>query len=123
VNFIQRDTHPVPDAIWSTDLDQPPAGPPLVVGDLLLVPTQEPSQPFQHSALHALSLADGSPRWQRSFEHALVSGLASAHTPTPPHSPTPTLPHFPTPTLILVSTSSTDLLRGEGALLVSSFGL
>ncbi len=93
MNFTQRDTHPAPDAIWSTELRQPPAGPLLVVGDLLLVPTQEPSQPFQHSALHALSLADGSPRWQRSFEHALVSGLASTHTPTLPLSHTPTLPH------------------------------
>ncbi|MCK4472801.1 MAG: hypothetical protein KAW49_13555, partial [Anaerolineae bacterium] len=116
MNSTQRDTHPAPDAIWSTELRQPPAGPLLVVGDLLLVPTQEPSQPFQHSTLHALSLVDGSPRWQHPFEHALVSGLASTHTPPPPHSPTPTLPHFPTPTLILVATSSTDLLRGEGAL-------
>ena len=116
MNFTQRDTHPAPDAIWSTELRQPPAGSPLVVGDLLLVPTQEPGSSSQHASLHALSLVDGSPRWQRPLEHTLVSGLASTHTPTPPHSPTPTLPHFPTPTLILVATSSTDLLRGEGAL-------
>ena len=107
MNSIQRDTHPAPDAIWSTELRQPPAGPPLVVGDLLLVPAQEPGPSSQHTSLHALSLVDGSPRWQRSFEHALVSGLAAAQTSEVLET---------SEVLALVATSSTDLLRGEGAL-------
>jgi outer membrane protein assembly factor BamB len=80
----------------------------LVVGDLLLVPTQEPSPPFQHSILHALSLADGSLLWQRSFEYALVSGLAAAQTFEVSQT---------SEVLALVATSSTDLMRSEGALL------
>ena len=80
MNSTQFDTYLAPDAVWSEELGQSPAGPPLVVGDLLLVPTQEPGPPSQHSALHALSLADGSPRWQRSFEYAQVSGLAAVQT-------------------------------------------
>ena len=106
MNTTQCDTHPAPDELWAIELGQPPAGPPpLVAGDLLLVPTQEPGPISHHATLHALSLADGSSCWQRSFEYALVSGLASAP-----------LPHPHTPTLILVSTTSTDLLHGEGAL-------
>jgi len=87
-------------ALWTAELGERPAGPPVVVGDLLLVPTQGPGATAQRSTLHALALADGSPRWQQSFDYALVSGLAAA------------LPGY-----ILVTTASTDLLRGQGALL------
>ena len=87
-------------ALWSVDLGQPPTGQPLVVGNLVLVPIQEPGPPSQLSLLHALSLAGGTPRWQRSFEHALVSGLATTAND-----------------IILVATSSTDLMHDEGALL------
>ena len=107
MNFTQRDTYPAPDAVWFAGLDESPAGPPLVVGDLLLVPTQEPGPPSQHSTLHALSLTDGSPRWQHPFEHALVSGLAAAQTSEVSET---------SEVLALVAISSTDLLRGEGAL-------
>jgi outer membrane protein assembly factor BamB/tetratricopeptide (TPR) repeat protein len=92
--------------LWSTALDEPPTGPPLVVDDLLLVPTQEPAPPSQHSTLHALSLVDGSERWGRTFEYALVSGLAAVQTSEVSET-----------SEVLVATSSTDLLRSEGALL------
>jgi outer membrane protein assembly factor BamB len=72
------------------------------------VPTQEPGPPSQHSTLHALSLADGSPRWQKSFEYALASGLAAVQTSEVSET---------SEVLALVATSSTDLMRGEGALL------
>jgi len=91
-------------------LGQPPAGPPLVVGDLLLVPTREPGQPAPHSTLHALNLDKGSTRWQRPFEYALVSGLAVVQT----SKVSETLEV--SKVLALVATTSTDLLRGEGAL-------
>ncbi len=95
-------------ALWSVELNQPPAGPPLVASDLLLLPTQEPGLPSQHGTLHALNLADGGPRWQRNFEYAMVSGLATVQT-------LKVLETFRV--LLLVTTASTDLLRGEGTLL------
>jgi len=79
---------------------QPPAGPLLAAGDLLLVATQETGPSALPATLHALGLAGGQPRWHRSFAHALVSGLAA----TPDG-------------LLLVALSSSDLLRGEGLLL------
>jgi len=101
VNSTQVNAHPVPHTLWSADLAQPPAGPPLVSGDLLLVPTQETTSPAHHAALHALDPGEGSPRWQRAFEYALISGLASAHAPA----------------LILVAITNTHRLHGQGALL------
>ena len=78
----------------------------MVAGDRLLIPTQGAGPLAQHSNLHALNLTDGSPRWQRHFEYALVTGLSQ-------------LPESLklSGSLILIATSSTDLLRGEGALL------
>jgi len=102
VNLAQRDT---PHALWSAELSQPPAGPPLATGDLLLVPTQEAGPPAYHATLHALSLADGGPRWQHPFEYALISGLARISEVSETSE-----------ILILASTISTDLMRGEGAL-------
>ncbi len=99
------DTYPAPDTLWSTELGQPPAGPPLVVGDLLLAPTQEHGLSSHHAMLHALSAGEASPRWQRPFEYALVSGLAQ----TSKVSETLEV-------LALVAATSTDLMRGEGAL-------
>ena len=64
MNSIHHDT---PYALWSAELGQPLAGPPLVSGGLLLAPTQEPGPPSYHSMLHALSLADAVLRWQESF--------------------------------------------------------
>ncbi len=97
-----------PHAQWSVDLSGPPAETLLVAGELVLVPTQEPDPSARRATLHALRLADGAPCWRRSFEYAMLTGLASA--------PTPTLPHPHTPLLTLVSLTSTDLLRGAGAL-------
>jgi outer membrane protein assembly factor BamB len=91
-------------AVWSAEPGGPPAEPPLVVGDLLLVATQEPGPTAQHSTLHALNLANGSPLWQRSLEHALVNGVAQ-------------LPESSELSGSLIATSSTDLLRGQGMLL------
>jgi len=74
---------------------------------LLLVPTQESGQPVYHSTLHALSLADGSARWQRPFEYALVSGMVVVQTSEVSET---------SEVLALVATTSTDLMRGEGGL-------
>ncbi|MGD9100800.1 MAG: hypothetical protein PVF45_10000, partial [Anaerolineae bacterium] len=89
--------------LWSQNLDQAPAGPPLVAGDLLLLPTHAPPAP--HSALHALDLSTGYPRWHKTFQHALVSGIQTSEILKTSE------------VLLLIATSSTDLLRGQGALL------
>jgi outer membrane protein assembly factor BamB len=97
----------IPDVLWSVELDEPPTGQMMIAGHLLLVATQASDPSIQQSTLCALSLEDGSLHWQRHFEYALVSGLVVSHNPTPSHPQTPTL--------VLVSTTSTDLMRGEGA--------
>jgi outer membrane protein assembly factor BamB len=63
------------------------------------VPARDADRSAQRALLHALTLADGRPRWRTSFEHAFVSGLATTAEG-----------------LFLVALTSTDLLRGEGAL-------
>jgi outer membrane protein assembly factor BamB len=79
-----------------------PAGPtPVAVGDVLLAPTQTADR--QHSTLYAVGLGDASRRWEQSFEYALVSGLQTLRV-------SETLK-------VLVALSSTDMMRGEGALL------
>jgi outer membrane protein assembly factor BamB len=63
------------------------------------VPARDADRSAQRALLHALTLADGSPRWHKSFEHASISGLATTADG-----------------LLLVALTSTDLLRGAGAL-------
>jgi outer membrane protein assembly factor BamB len=99
VNSIWCDASPTPDVVWSTALGEPPAGPLVVAGDLLVTATQEPDLTSENSTLHALGLADGSLHWQRLFEYALVSGLAVTADGR-----------------ILAAITSTNLIRGEGAL-------
>jgi tetratricopeptide (TPR) repeat protein len=52
-----------------------------------------------HATLLALGLADGRSRWEYPCEYALISGLQTFEA------------------LTLISTTSTDLMRGEGALI------
>jgi len=87
-------------ALWSADFDTFSAVPPLVAGDLLLVPTRDTSRSAQHAVLRALGLGDGNLRWEQTFEHVMISGLLQA-----------------TGDCILVALTSTDMLRGAGALL------
>lgn len=87
--------------VWSVEMGATPGGPMMVAGDVVLAPTQSAER--QHSTLGAAGLADGSPRWQQSFEYALVSGLETLRV---------------SQTLrVLLTLSSTDVMRGEGALL------
>lgn len=85
---------------WIVHLEKTSIGQPLVVGDSLLVPTQDSDPSVQRSVLCALNLADGSIRWQKTFEYARINGLV-----------------VNVDALALVATSSTDLIHGEGALL------
>jgi outer membrane protein assembly factor BamB len=96
-----------PDVLWSVELNEPPTGQMMIAGPLLLVATQVSDPSSQRSTLRALSLENGSVRWQHPFKYALVSGLVVSHNPAPLDAQTPML--------VLVSTTSTDLMRGEGA--------
>ncbi len=107
MNSTIFDTQPAPSLLWTVDLTEPPVRPPLVVDDLLLVPTREPGPAAHRATLRALSPADGSPCWQEAFEYALITGLATVHPSTPAH---------PDVSPLLLSLTSTDLLHGEGAL-------
>jgi len=88
-----------PETIWFPRLGETPKGSLLATDELLLIPTQGEGLPAQHTTLRALKLRDGSLAWHEQIKHASVSSMASAGD------------------LILVATYSTDLLRGQGALL------
>jgi len=95
---------PEPELPWTAALDAPPLGPPLVIGDALLLPAQVGAD-NRHSALHAFNLTNEAPLWPEplKFDHALISGLAA-----PPRD---------TGLLVLVATAGAHLIHGSGALL------
>lgn len=88
------------DVCWSVSLEAPPAAPPLVVGDVVVVPTQMMLPGPLPVTLRAFALADGAPRWERRIAQAMVGGMVRS-----PEG------------CALVGTVATDLLAGEGALL------
>lgn len=83
------------EVLWAAKLDGAPSGAPVAAGACVVVPTGDGAQ----AALQALDRRDGVLRWQRSFEHVFVSGLAAAPGGG-----------------CLVALTSGDLLRGAGAL-------
>lgn len=87
---------------WSADLAQVPTQPPCYIGDMLLLATRSAEDPA-HAVLHAFDLVDGALRWEKALPYALVSGLQPCR--------------LTDGWQMLVSTSSSDLLRGEAALL------
>jgi outer membrane protein assembly factor BamB len=63
---------------WTADLKVVPAGPPLRLGDHLLLPTHDRGRPPRQAALYRLSLA-GTPQDRvQVFESALISGIRPA---------------------------------------------
>lgn len=90
--------------LWQTETGQTVAQPPLPIGETVLLATQSSGREGQHGRLQALSLADGAKKWQQEFEYATISGLLKVHLPGQEEP------------FILVATSSTDFLKGEGQL-------
>ncbi|MCP4539780.1 MAG: PQQ-binding-like beta-propeller repeat protein [Chloroflexi bacterium] len=89
----------IPTPIWSASLALPPAIPPLLAGNLLLVATQDTGSSDHPAVLYALDLRDGSISWSQTFEYGMISGLAvtaDGH--------------------ILVAITSTNMIHGQGAL-------
>lgn len=113
MNTNHNNTSFTPNKLWSTPLGHPPTASPTTTGDLLLIPTHQPNSASQTAALHALDLSDGSPRWQQSFDHAMITGLLPL-----PHkqSDAPPLPLSSAP-LLLLTLTSTNVIHGQGALL------
>lgn len=94
-----------PNVIWTAELDQTISQPPLVFGGTLLLVTQPSGPVVQHNGLQALDLATGEPRWQHTFEYALVSGMQAYRLVAEEQE------------IAVVATSSSDVLQGEGGLL------
>lgn len=73
---------PIP-VTWTLNLDAVPAGPPLQLGNVLLLPGHDPGQPPRQATLHRLGL-DGRQQGQAQvFEGALISGISLGRLPRP----------------------------------------
>ena len=93
-----------PNTLWTAELKQTVSQPPLALGDLLLVASRPSGSTMaQHGLVSAVSLADGTLRWQKTFEYSLISGLA-AH-------------HWREQDVVIITSSSSDFLKGQGNLL------
>lgn len=80
---------------WTVTLPAPPSHAPVAFAGGVLLACGSPAHP---AALEWRALADGQPRWPRTFDHALITGLLILGDQ------------------LLLSLTSTDLLRGHGAL-------
>ncbi len=103
MNPIHQKDPPFP--LWTTDLTQPATVPPILIGKTLFVATQAAGRGAQPSDLFALDGQTGQVVWQHHFEHALISGL-QPYTLQDQQQP-----------IVVVTTRSSDILRGKGQLL------
>jgi outer membrane protein assembly factor BamB len=99
--FMENEQNNPPAAIWQTELEQTVIQPPQVVGKTVLLATQSSRQRGKHTDLTALSLADGTVRWQHSFEYGLVSGMQAYRLLAEGED------------IAVVATGSSNLLRGR----------
>ena len=90
--------------LWYITLSGDPSPVFTLWGNRVVCPVRSPAQAEASARLETLSLDDGRRVWQHTFTHALVSGLAVVGE------------------RLLVSLTSTDLLRGQGALLALDAG-
>ncbi|MGC9395150.1 MAG: PQQ-binding-like beta-propeller repeat protein [Anaerolineae bacterium] len=91
-----------PNTFWHITLAGAPSPALLLWGNRVVCPVRSMTQTESESHLVVLDLVDGRCVWQHTFHHALVSGLTISGDQ------------------LLVSLTSTDLLRGEGALVALS---
>ena len=99
---IATDNTQSPTPIWTARLEQPAKQTPILVDNCLFVPMQSASRGAQHSDLVALDIQTGTVLWQHHFEYALISGLQAYWLPNRQA------------TVGVVTTHSSDLLRGTG---------
>lgn len=84
-----------PENVWSATIPAPPSSAPVAfAGDILVAAGSSE----QVAVLELRALADGQIRWQQTFDHILITGLVAVGDK------------------LLLSLTSTDLLRGQGAL-------
>lgn len=87
---------------WNIELGQMPATPPAVIGDTVIIPTQDSGINALHTTLRAISIHNGTEQWQQTIEYSLITGLQTYQAAQQP------------PTAILTSMGS-DFLNGEAA--------
>ncbi len=94
-----------PAVVWTAQLDQNISHPLVVIGSTLIVATKPSGRIVQHSSIQAISLEDGRLLWRHEFQYALISGM-QAYTLIAEQKE-----------IVIVATSCSDILRGEGSLL------
>lgn len=94
-----------PDVLWTAVLDQNIIHPLQTIGETAIAATQPSGPAPEHGSLQAVSLADGVLRWRHDFEFALVSGMQAYRL------------HAEQKDILVVAVSSSDFLKGEGAVL------
>ncbi|MCB0037155.1 MAG: PQQ-like beta-propeller repeat protein, partial [Anaerolineales bacterium] len=88
---------------WSAELQQMPATAPAVIGDTVIVASQDSGMTALHTTLRGYDLNSGEVKWQQTLEYGLVTGLSSytAEKQRP---------------LVLITTMGSDFLNGEAGL-------
>ncbi|MBN1247245.1 MAG: hypothetical protein JXC32_06275, partial [Anaerolineae bacterium] len=64
-----------PQPIWSYTLPGQPMAAPLILGDVVLIASQESGRGAQGGVLRALSLTRGDVRWEQRFPNAVMGGV------------------------------------------------
>lgn len=90
-------------AFWSAELQQMPATAPAVIGDTVIVASQDSGVTALHTTLRGYDLNSGEVKWRQTIEYGLVTGLSSytAENQRP---------------LVLITTMGSDFLNGEAGL-------
>ena len=96
-------TPPAP--LWTAEITPPVITSLVVSGEALFVAAQAAGRGAQHSKLLMLDAQSGAVQWQHNFEYALISGLQPYY-----------LQDSQQP-ITIVTTCSSDLLRGQGQVL------
>lgn len=94
-----------PVTLWSNDVTKTIIHPPIAIGNILLVATQESGIQAKHGTLHALNLTDGTASWKHDFDYAIVNGMQEYFL------------HTEQEEVAVVSLGSSDILKGEGGIL------
>lgn len=90
-------------AFWSAELGQMPATAPAVIGETVIVASQDSEVTALHTTLRGYDLNSGEIKWQQTIEYGLVTGLSSytAENQRP---------------LVVITTMGSDFLHGEAGL-------
>lgn len=88
--------------LWKTRLAESVCCPPIVVGETVLLGTRPSDKQAKQCSLLGISLVNGEPRWQHTFDYALISGMQTYHLLAENQD------------IGVVATGSTHFLKGSG---------